>query len=72
MLIVMKSQATTDEIQAVIDRIESVGGTAHPSQGAEITLIGAIGDTDTEVRVSQLELDGQPGVDKVIPILKPY
>ena len=72
MLIVMKSQATKDEIQAVIDRIESVGGTAHPSQGAEITLIGAIGDTDTEVRVSQLELDGQPGVDKVIPILKPY
>ena len=72
MLIVMKSQATTDEIQAVIDRIESVGGTAHPSQGAEITLIGAIGDTETEGRVSQLELDGQPGVDKVIPILKPY
>lgn len=72
MLIVMKSQATEDEIQAVIARIESVGGTAHPSRGAEVTLIGAIGDTDTEVRVSQLELDGQRGVDKVIPILKPY
>jgi 3-deoxy-7-phosphoheptulonate synthase len=72
MLIVMKPQATEDEIQAVIDRIESVGGTAHPSRGAEITLIGAIGDTDTEVRVSQLELDGQPGVEKVVPILKPY
>ena len=37
-----------------------------------MTLIGAIGDTDTEVRVSQLELDGQPGVEKVVPILKPY
>ena len=72
MLIVMKSDATQDEVQAVIDRIESVGGTAHPSHGAEVTLIGAIGDTDTEVRVSQLELDGQPGVSKVIPILKPY
>ncbi len=59
-------------MQAVIDRIESVGGTAHPSRGAEVTLIGAIGDTDTEVRVSQLELDGQPGVEKVVPILKPY
>ena len=72
MLIVMKPQATEDEIQAVIDRIESVGGKAHPSRGAEITLIGAIGDTDTEVRVGQLELDGQPGVEKVVPILKPY
>ncbi len=72
MLIVMKSQATEQEIQAVIDRIESVGGTAHPSRGQEVTLIGAIGDTDTEVRVGQLELDGQPGVAKVVPILKPY
>ncbi len=72
MLIVMSPQATDGEVQAVIDRIESVGGTAHPSRGAQVTLIGAIGDTDTEVRVSQLELDGQPGVDKVIPILKPY
>ena len=72
MLIVMKPQATEDEIQAVIDRIESVGGTAHPSRGEEVTLIGAIGDTDTEVRVSALELDGQPGVSKVVPILKPY
>ena len=72
MLIVMNPQATEDEIQAVIDRIESVGGTAHPSRGEEVTLIGAIGDTDTEVRVSALELDGQPGVSKVVPILKPY
>ncbi len=72
MLIVMKPQATEDEIQAVIDRIEAVGGTAHPSRGEEVTLIGAIGDTDTEVRVSALELDGQPGVSKVVPILKPY
>jgi 3-deoxy-7-phosphoheptulonate synthase len=71
-LIVMKPQATEDEIQAVIDRIESVGGTAHPSRGEEVTLIGAIGDTDTEVRVSALELDGRPGVAKVVPILKPY
>lgn len=72
MLIVMKPEATADEIQAVIDRIESVGGTAHPSRGEEVTVIGAIGDTDTEVRVSALELDGQPGVSRVVPILKPY
>ncbi|HVP03581.1 MAG TPA: 3-deoxy-7-phosphoheptulonate synthase [Solirubrobacteraceae bacterium] len=68
----MSPEATDSEVRAVIDRIESVGGTAHPSRGAEVTLIGAIGDTDTEVRVGQLELDGLPGVDKVVPILKPY
>ena len=43
MLIVMKPQATEDEIQAVIDRIESVGGTAHPSRGEEVTLIDQAG-----------------------------
>jgi 3-deoxy-7-phosphoheptulonate synthase len=72
MLIVMKSQASEDEVQAVIDKIESVGAQAHPSRGAELTLIGAIGDSDTEVRVSQLELEGFEGVARVVPILKPY
>lgn len=72
MLIVMKPTATAEEIDAVIGRIESVGATAHPSRGTEVTLIGAIGDTDTEVRVGSLELEGQPGVARVVPILKPY
>ena len=72
MLIVMKSQASDEEVQAVIDKIESVGAQAHPSRGAELTLIGAIGDSDTEVRVGQLELEGFEGVARVVPILKPY
>lgn len=72
MLIVMKPQATEEEIAAVVGKIESVGATAHPSRGSQVTLIGAIGDSDTEVRVAALELDGQPGVSKVVPILEPY
>ncbi len=72
MLIVMKTQASDEEVQAVIDKIESVGAQAHPSRGAELTLIGAIGDADTEVRVSELELEGFEGVARVVPILKPY
>ena len=46
MMIVMKPTATEDEIQAVIDRIESVGAKAHPSRGEEVTVIGAIGDRE--------------------------
>ena len=72
MLVVMSPGATEEEVQAVIDRIESVGGTAHPSRGAELTLIGAIGDADTELRVSELELGALAGVSKIVPILKPY
>ena len=69
MMIVMKPEATEEEIQAVIDRIHSVGARAHPSRGEEITVIGAIGDRD---HVQRLELDGAPGVDRVVPISKPY
>jgi 3-deoxy-7-phosphoheptulonate synthase len=69
MMIVMKAAATEDEVQAVIDRIEAVGARAHPSRGEEVTVIGAIGDRD---HVARLELEGAPGVDQVVPILKPY
>jgi 3-deoxy-7-phosphoheptulonate synthase len=69
MMIVMKPTATEDEIQAVIERIESVGATAHPSRGEEVTVIGAIGDRE---HVARLGLEGHPGVDKLVPILKPY
>src|SRR5919112_1810650 len=44
MMIVMKATATEDQVQSVIDRIESVGAHAHPSRGEEVTVIGAIGD----------------------------
>src|SRR3954454_7256165 len=69
MMIVMKPTATEAVIQAVIDRIESVGAKAHPSRGEEVTVIGAIGDRE---HVARLGLEGAPGVDKLVPILKPY
>src|SRR3954471_2985302 len=69
MMIVMKPTATDQEIQAVIDRIESCGARAHPSRGEEVTVIGAIGDRE---HVARLGLEGAPGVSQVVPILKPY
>ena len=69
MMIVMKPTATDQEVQAVIERIESCGARAHPSRGEEVTVIGAIGDRE---HVARLELEGSPGVDRVVPILKPY
>ena len=69
MMIVMKSTATEDEIQAVIERIESCGARAHPSRGEEVTVIGAVGDRE---HVARLGLEGAPGVEQVVPILKPY
>jgi len=69
MMIVMKQDATEDEIAAVVARIESAGARAHRSPGEEVTVIGAIGDRE---HVQRLELEGAPGVDRVMPILKPY
>jgi 3-deoxy-7-phosphoheptulonate synthase len=69
MMIVMKAMATEEQIQAVIDRIESCGAHAHPSRGEEVTVIGAIGDRE---HVARLGLEGAPGVEQVVPILKPY
>jgi 3-deoxy-7-phosphoheptulonate synthase len=69
MMIIMKATATADEVQAVIARIESCGARAHPSRGEEVTVIGAIGDRE---HVARLGLEGAPGVEQVVPILKPY
>ena len=69
MMIVMKEGAVKEQIDAVVRRVESVGAQAHVSQGELLTVIGAIGDRE---HVANLELDGYPGVDHVVPITKPY
>jgi len=68
-MIVMKPTATDADIRAVIERVESVGARAHLSRGEEVTVIGAVGDRE---HVARLGLEGSPGVDKLVPILKPY
>jgi 3-deoxy-7-phosphoheptulonate synthase len=70
MIIVMKSQATEKQIDEVIRWIESVGYKAHPSRGIERTIIGAVGDTRDKAILKYAE--SLPGVEKTMPILKPY
>jgi 3-deoxy-7-phosphoheptulonate synthase len=72
MMIVMKETATEEEIGAVIEKIEQAGALAHPIKGARLTVIGAIGDVEQDVNLASLGLEGQPGVDRIMPILKPY
>jgi 3-deoxy-7-phosphoheptulonate synthase len=72
MMIVMKETATEEEVEAVVAKIERAGARAHRSSGARVTVIGAIGDVEQDANVAGLGLEGQPGVDRVVPILKPY
>ncbi len=69
MMIVMKEGATAEQIDAVVERVQSVGAKAHISKGELVTVIGAIGDRE---HVANLDLEGSPGVDHLVPILKPY
>ncbi len=72
MMIVMKETATEQEVEAVVEKIESAGALAHRIVGARLTVIGAIGDVEQDVSIDGMGLEGQPGVDRVMPILKPY
>jgi 3-deoxy-7-phosphoheptulonate synthase len=72
MMIVMRETATEEEVEAVVEKIERAGALAHRSRGARVTVIGAIGDVEQDLSIEGLGLEGQPGVDRVVPILKPY
>jgi 3-deoxy-7-phosphoheptulonate synthase len=69
MLVVMKAQATPEEIQAVCDHIELLGYRAHPMPGAQRT---AIGITGNQGEVDRGNLEELSGVAEVIRVSKAY
>jgi 3-deoxy-7-phosphoheptulonate synthase len=69
MLVVMKAQATREEIQAVCDHIEALGYRAHPLPGAQRT---AIGITGNQGEVDRGNIEELAGVAEVIRVSKPY
>jgi 3-deoxy-7-phosphoheptulonate synthase len=69
MLVVMKAQATPEQIQAVCEQIEQLGFRAHPLPGAQRT---AIGITGNQGEVERGNLESLPGVAEVIRVSKAY
>jgi 3-deoxy-7-phosphoheptulonate synthase len=69
MIIILKSDATEDQINHVLERTNKLGLKANISRGVEKTVIGLIGPED-KLRVIPLEIF--PGVEQVIPVLAPY
>ena len=69
LLIVMSGSATQEEVAHVVERLEEAGAQAHVSPGKQATVIGAIGEREL---IATLPLEGYPGVEQVLPILKPY
>jgi 3-deoxy-7-phosphoheptulonate synthase len=69
MLVVMRAQATPEEIRAVCEHIEHLGYRAHPLPGAQRT---AIGITGNQGEADRGDLEALPGVAEVIRVSKPY
>jgi 3-deoxy-7-phosphoheptulonate synthase len=69
MVVVMKREATEADIEAVAERVRSVGGEAFVSRGAVHTIVGLVGDTEA---LQSFDWKQMPGVERVIPIGKPY
>ena len=69
LLIVMGPHATPEQVDEVVARLAEAGAHAHVTPGKEATVIGAIGEREL---LATLPLEGFPGVEQVLPILKPY
>jgi 3-deoxy-7-phosphoheptulonate synthase len=65
----MKSNATPQQVEAVIASVKSAGLNVHLSQGVEATIIGAIGETHN---IPLERFESLDGVDVVQRITHPY
>ncbi len=69
MIIIMKSSATEQQINTVIDRVHDLGFTPHVSKGTERTIIGVVGD---ERGLSRSNFEVMEGVERVVRVLRPF
>src|SRR5207247_4213434 len=69
MIIVLRPGSSDQEIDHVVERIHELGFKAHLSRGELRTIIGVIGD---ESKLQAEPLQAIPGVEQVLPILKPF
>ena len=69
MIVVMEKGAGPNQVQAIEAAVAEWGLRAHVSHGEERTIIGLIGD---ESNVNGPALEMMAGVEKVMPVLKPY
>ena len=65
----MKPNATHEDIDKVVSRIESAGLQAQKSTGEQHTLIGVIGDKS---KLANQPIESMKGVDRTMPISAPY
>ncbi len=71
MIVVMLTGAERPQIDAVVDRVKSIGLDAHLSTGEERTIIGVVGTTPLPPTLDEM-LEAYEGVESVIRVTKKY
>lgn len=69
MIIVLRPDATKQDIDHIVEKANNLGLKPHISRGTERTIIGLIGPEDV---LRSVPLEVFSGVEKVIPVLSPY
>ena len=69
MIIVTRPVITEAELDHLRERVEALGLRTHISRGEQRIVVGCIGD---EERLEGVPLLSIPGVERVLPVLKPY
>lgn len=69
MIIIMKPDASDEQINHVVEKLKQHGFGIHLSKGVERTVIGAIGDKSA-IELETIQM--LPGVSEIVPIRKPY
>src|SRR5687768_1282956 len=69
MLVVMRHDATPDQVQGVVDVIREMGYEARPMPGKQRTAIGLVGN---DGKVNSDRIDALPGVMEIIHVTQPY
>jgi 3-deoxy-7-phosphoheptulonate synthase len=68
-ILILRRDATRAEIDALLDRLSSLGASGRLSAGAEQSVVAVEGDEEI---LAQAQLDALAGVDRVIRTAKPY
>ncbi len=69
MIIVLKPEATEENVTHILEKTAALGLRANVSRGVARTIIGLIGPED---KLQVVPLEVFPGVEKVMPVLAPY
>lgn len=69
MIIVMKPEATKEQLDKVLTKLTKVGLQVHLSEGSTRTIIGVIGDKRF---IAQMPIEAMDGVEKMVPVTVDY